>query len=100
MFPESENNPPLILQPFVRLPVPFNVPADLATPEFPVGAGHDSVQRATVPEAAIDEYGDLPGNERYVRFARHGGVGTVAQAGRPQSPAQSQFWAGIAASNS
>lgn len=78
MCPDTYDFPSICLQPCVGVPIALLIRDDFSAPEFGVLLGPSSVQRATVPKAPIDEYGDVRAYERDIGdSARAGDEGNV-----------------------
>jgi hypothetical protein len=83
MLPEPQHDPPRGRQAGIRVAVPPDVPEDLLLPPRGVRPRPRRVDRARVPEAAIDEHDDLRADECEVgppSGARQRPVDAVAQA--------------------
>ena len=70
MFPDTERQPTELGQRCVIAAIPGDISVQLRFPPGPVGFGKHAVVRATVPEAAVEEHGDLCPCERYVGSTR------------------------------
>ena len=66
MFPESQNSPTCICKCIIHLDISSDVAFKFGQPVIAVPLWEGGVLRATVPEAAIDEYGYLASSEDYV----------------------------------
>ena len=69
MLPDSNNRPTSAGQQSVRLGISFNVASELGLPPIAIGGWHAAVLGAAMPEAAIDENGDLAPREHNVGLA-------------------------------
>jgi hypothetical protein len=70
-FPDCQDVPSDVLQLLGRLPIPFNIPVKLCSPEFCVGCG-PTASRAMVPvpEAAVNEYDFPHARKGQIRLSR------------------------------
>lgn len=66
MFPEAQDEPPLVAQQVVRRRVTAPIRSHFCSPELGVRFGRLIMEWAPVPEAAVYEHGDLPFRERDV----------------------------------
>jgi hypothetical protein len=102
MFPDAEDTPASVLKDR-RLPeIALSGPADLRFPELAVGGGHFPVLWASMPEAAVDEHGDLTTRKDNVRAdpfaANHEGkILSKSEPGAMQPLTERHLGAGIAA---
>lgn len=91
VLPDTNHDPAISSQPPTRLTIPLYVRCQLGMPPSSVVRGPGGVLRTAMPEAAIDEHGDLPRREQNIcpptGHARQRSVHTVAVAkGVQRSP--------------
>jgi hypothetical protein len=67
VLPDADDIPTRLAKELVDLAIALAVPAHLLSPVASVGDCDGVVLRATVPKAAVDEYGDLRAGEQQVR---------------------------------
>ena len=100
--PNAEYSPPGRRQSEIVSAVPSDIGVELLAPPVPVCFRLGGVDRAPVPEAAVDEHEELRAREHDVGFASQtldrGEVDAVAEASSVEFAAQGEFGAGIAAS--
>jgi hypothetical protein len=70
MLPKAENRPAARFKRGRYLSVPLSVPSQFLVPEADVGFRLRPVRRASVPEAAVDEYGHAGGRKDNVWASR------------------------------
>lgn len=94
MFPEPQHPPARGAELRVGLLVPLDVALQLWQPVGPVPLGDRRVQRASVPEAAIDEHGDAASCECDVGStspAHRREFDAISKPHRMKSPAHGEF---------
>lgn len=69
VFPSAHNDPPKGMELLVGVAIPCDVAIQLGSPVRRVGARIGSVLRAPVPEAPVDEDGELMSSEHDVRLS-------------------------------
>ncbi len=71
VFPHPDRGPAGVCESAIRVPVPFFVPVDLRGPESGIGHRDGVVIGAAVPEAPVQEDGDLGFGEHEIRSPSH-----------------------------
>lgn len=71
MLPDPHNNPSVVSQTAVGVPVSRHVGGDLLSPPLCVCFGSRTVNRAPVPEAAVHEDGDAKARKGDVGASSH-----------------------------
>jgi len=69
MRPEPHDNPASICELLSRIQITRHIARNLRTPVIDMGLRLDIVRRATVPEAAINEYSELRADEQQISGA-------------------------------
>lgn len=86
VLPDPDDCPTDLLQPRGRVPVPLEVRLQLGLPPCSVVRRPGPVLWAAMPEATIDEYGNLPSGEHDVApAAGHAREGSVHQVSIPEA---------------
>jgi len=67
MLPDADDFPARLAETFVGVLVPGDVPRELLCPPSTVPLWHRPVEGTHVPEAPVDEDGDLNASEDHVR---------------------------------
>lgn len=90
MLPDTDDQPPRVAQPRVRVTIALDVPIELVDPPLAVRSRRRPVIRTAVPEAAVDEDRYTRSDENQIGTAAKPGqdpvVHAVTPATRPQSP--------------
>lgn len=94
--PEPEHQPICLLKQIGRLLISSQIPRDLRLPVAHVRLGHDEVDRAGMPEAAVNEHSDLESGEHDVGGAadarQRSEVGPIPQAVAMENRPHGEFW--------
>lgn len=97
VFPDAEHMPAVSSQETADLTVTRLVAVDLESPESGVLTGPDAMQRATVPETAIDKDGQAQLGKHEVRFAGQRVMSApAADVGFSENMDQAQFRGAVA----
>lgn len=99
MFPDANDLPPGIDELAVGVPVPGDVPRDLASPELGIPGRRPMMFDAPVPETTIKEHSDLRSRENQIgsptKLRQRLRVNAVSQTQRVYGRPQSQFRTGV-----
>ena len=85
MLPHAEYPPAFRTKSAIHSMIPISVPLYLTTPKRPIGSGDPATVLATVPEATINEYGQLRPWKDEIGLARETGAGTEPPASNSTS---------------
>lgn len=100
MLPEPQNVPALLLQFSFILSVALYVALEFSFPEVCIRFGHDTVNGAAMPEAAINENSHLYFGENNIWPAGKSGVESVTHTACPEGLAQKHLRLCVFALNS
>lgn len=105
MLPHADDRPVLLAGQPVGLAIALDVPRKLRSPVARMSLWMGAVDRATMPEAPIDEYDDLATDPHYIAAPANSWQAKVevqpvaAQTPPPQLPPQLKFWLGVPTSS-